>query len=87
MPALTFNPYEFGDPHRKPTDIWGNFNTDLKKTPVELDERQRKQSQQNSQEMAPLPEDYVLPKDFSKRAAQRSITPKGFAYAFFKANK
>ena len=37
VPALTFNPFDFGDPYRKPTDIWGNFNIDLKKTPVELD--------------------------------------------------
>lgn len=87
MPVLAFNPYDFGDPHRKPTDIWGNFNSDLKRSPVALDENQRKQSQQNSQEMAPLPSDYVLPDNFSRRAAQRSITPKGFAHAFFKANK
>ena len=86
-PAMTFNPYDFGDPHRKPTDLWGNFNTDLKHNQVELNEAQRKQSQLNSRELPKLPDDYLLPTDFSKRAAQRSITPQGFAQAFFDANK
>lgn len=86
-PPLTFNPYEFGDPHRKPTDLWGNFNTELERNPVELDAKQKKQTHLNTRELPQLPSDYTLPKDFSRRAAQRSITPPGFANAFFKANK
>lgn len=87
VPTMTFNPYDYGDPHRKPTDIWGNFNTKLRKNVVALNEKQRKQSQLNSQEMTPLPVGYICPPDFNKRAAQRSITPQGFANAFFKANR
>jgi site-specific DNA-cytosine methylase len=85
-PALTFNPYDFGDAYRKPTDIWGNFNTDLKKTPVELDPKQKKQGQLNIQHLQPIPSDYVRDPNMSLRAIARSITHTGFARAFFKAN-
>lgn len=74
-PAMTFNPFDYGDPHRKPTDIWGNFNTELKKTPVELDDKQRKQSQLNSRELPKIPKDYIIDPEMSKRAIARSITP------------
>lgn len=87
IPAMTFQPFEYGEPHSKKTDIWGNFNTDLKKNIVSLDDTQRKQSHLNTRELPPLPADYVLPDNFSRRAAQRSITPAGFALAFFKANR
>jgi hypothetical protein len=86
-PALTFNPYDFGDAYRKPTDIWGNFNTDLKKTPVELDPEKRKQSQLNVQELLPIPTDYKRDPNMSLRAIARSITHPGFAHAFFQANR
>lgn len=87
LPAMTFNPYEYGDPHRKPTDLWGNFNTKLRKNPVELNKKQRKQSQLNSRELPPIPDDYVCDPNMTKRAIARSITPKGFSEAFYKANK
>lgn len=87
LPAMTFQPFEFGDPHSKKTDIWGNFNTDLKRTPVELDATQRKQSHLNTRELPPIPEDYTLDPNMSKRAIARSITPQGFAKAFMEANK
>lgn len=86
-PALTFNPYDYGDPYRKPTDIWGNFNTDLKKTPVELDPKQDKQSRLNIQHLQPIPKDYIRDPNMSPRAIARSITHTGFAEAFFQANK
>lgn len=87
IPALTFNPYDFGDPYRKPTDIWGNFNTELKKTPVNLDPKQKKQSQLNIQHLQPIPKDYIRDPDMSPRAIARSITHSGFAKAFYEANK
>lgn len=86
-PPMTFNPYEFGDPHQKPTDIWGNFNTDLKRNIVELNPDQRKQSHLNSRELPAIPKDYKHDPNMSKRAIARSITPPGFAYAFYQANK
>lgn len=86
-PVMTFQPFEFGDPHSKKTDIWGNFNTGLVRTPVELDATQRKQSQLNTRELPPIPTDYEPDPNMSKRAIARSITPQGFANAFYKANK
>lgn len=87
QPALTFNPYDFGDAYRKPTDIWGNFNDNLKRTPVSLDPKQKKQSQLNIQHLQSIPEDYVRDPNMTPRAIARSITHAGFANAFFKANK
>lgn len=87
QPAMTFNPYDFGDAYRKPTDLWGNFNTDLRKTPVALDPTQKKQSHLNLQKLQPIPEDYVRDPNMTPRAIARSITHSGFAAAFFNANK
>lgn len=86
-PAMTFNPYDFGEAYRKPTDLWGNFNTDLKKNPVELDPTKRKQSQLNTQELLPIPKEYIRDPNMSVRAIARSITHPGFAQAFYEANK
>ena len=86
-PLHTFTPSDYGDPHSKPTDIWGYYNAALKKNPIELNAVQRKQSQLNSRELPPLPEGYELPPDMNKVAARRSITPKGFAEAFYRANR
>lgn len=86
-PAMTFNPYDFGDAYRKPTDLWGNFNTDLKKTPVTLDPKQDKQSRLNLQHLQPIPADYERDPNMSPRAIARSITHKGFAQAFYEANR
>lgn len=85
-PAMTFNPFDFGDPYQKPTDLWGNFNIDLKKTPVELNPTQDKQSRLNLQDLQPIPGDYIRDPNMSLRAIARSITHTGFAKAFFKAN-
>jgi len=85
-PPLTFHPNDYGDPHTKGTDLWGFYNVPKQKI-VMLNMRQRKQSHLNSRELPPLPGDYVLPEGWNKRAAQRSITPAGFASAFFKANR
>lgn len=85
-PPLTFEPLEYGDPYTKATDLWGFFNVP-KRHVVALNARQRKQSQLNSRELPPLPEEYVLPEGLSRRAAQRAITPAGFAKAFFRANR
>ncbi len=87
LPAMTFSPSDYGDPYRKPTDLWGNFNTDLKKTPVGLNPTQRKQSHLNTQELLPIPRDYIPDPAMSTRAIARSITHPGFAQAFFNANR
>jgi hypothetical protein len=86
LPAMTFSPNDYGDAYRKPTDLWGNFNTDLKKIPVELNPEQKKQSQLNVQPLLLIPTNYVRDLKMSPRAIARSITHPGFANAFFKAN-
>lgn len=70
-PTMTFQPCEFGDPYTKRTCLWGDFNTDLPKTPVEPTEGSR------MWKVSPSPE----------RARLRSKTPGGFARAFCEANK
>jgi len=80
-PPLTFNPCDYGDPYTKKTDLWGYYN-EPKKHPVKLDEETIARLKINNRKLPSI-------SDFtgSKRAARRAITPKGFADAFFKANK
>lgn len=85
-PPFKFHPYEFGDPHSKQTFIWGNFN-EPKKSPIKLTDEQILQSRNNTRPLPVIPNDYK--KDVSMKTIQirRSITPQGFAQAFYKANK
>ena len=69
-PTMTFQPCDYGDAYRKRTLLWGNFNTNLKKTPVEP--------------IIPSPLHWLPPSD--DRPMLRSITPPGFAKAFKEAN-
>ena len=70
---MYFNPCDYGDPYTKKTALWGVFNVPI--------------------------QDYVYPSNGSKmwhsrgnykgmdRSTWRSITPQGFANAFFEANR
>ncbi len=77
-PVYEFNPYDFGDNWKKRTQLWGYFNFPKKK-PIKCD----------------LPKyDHMASKDlhpeyFGKydRLTRRSMTPFGFAKAFYEANK
>lgn len=84
---MTFSPSDFGDAYRKPTDLWGHFNTNLKHSHVQLNTKQKKQSHLNVQDLLPIPDDYVRDPNMSSRAIARSITHPGFARAFYEANK
>jgi len=84
-PVFNFQPYDFGDHYSKKTDIWGYFNLPKKK-PIKLTDRELRDSRQNSRFLPKLPEGYQ-PIAESNIQARRAITPKGFALAFFKANK
>lgn len=66
-----FNPCDFGDAYTKKTGLWGKFNRNLKKTPVEPD-----------------PKSWIMKLGGkSERTKElRSMTPLGFAKAFFDAN-
>jgi len=85
-PPLTFQPCDFGDGYTKRTDLWGYYNIPKKK-PVELTEQQARDCSINNRMLPQLPDDYVLPDNFGAQAARRSMTPKGFAMQFYKANK
>lgn len=73
-PRLKFQPWEYGDPWTKQTHIWGKFVRPLKLFP--------------KRPIGPWVKGY---KDghqvaLAKNSTQRSITPPGFAKAFFEAN-
>jgi len=77
---MMFNPCDYGDPYTKKTILWGNFNTELIKTPVEPE--------------FVIWAGKKFPKLFTgtggkseKSKAKRSITPPGFSKAFFTANQ
>lgn len=69
---LSFNPCDLGDPYTKKTLIWGRFNADLPVAPVLPTEGSKMHTQYGGSSLA------------TKNA--RSVTPEGFAYAFFLAN-
>jgi len=78
-PIFTFNPYDFGDPYTKKTDLWGYFNIP-KKNPVKP--------------IFYISAGKRFPPLWGKTGGntidakrQRAITPPGFAKAFFKANR
>lgn len=74
-----FEPWEFGDAYQKTTLLWGKFSPPLKthKKPRGL----KKFSMLKSKEIAP---EFYGKLD---RTVRRSITPHGFAKAFFEANR
>lgn len=71
-PRLIFNPCDYGDPYTKKTLLWGHFST-LVKTPIEPIEGSKMWAQ------------YGGKSERTKRL--RSMTPQGFAQAFFEANQ
>jgi len=85
-PPFKFQPYEFGDRHSKQTFIWGNFN-EPKKKPIRLNEKELLQSRNNTRPLPPIPENYKRDENMKPVQIRRSITPQGFAEAFYKANQ
>ncbi len=71
-PEMYFNPCDYGDPYTKKTCLWGDFNRPIK-SPVK-----------------PILGSY-LHKRYGGKSERtkimRSITPSGFANAFFEANR
>jgi hypothetical protein len=93
-PAFTFDPWEFGDGYQKRTALWGYFN-EPKKHPIEMTPEAKAKAKTNSYlHTLGVKFDYLKSKDihpevFGKfdRQTRRSITPAGFAKAFYEANK
>lgn len=77
-PTYQFNPYDFGDPYQKNTHLWGWFN-EPKKSPIEVD----------TVKFDRLKTKEIHPEQYGKltRLERRSITPAGFAKAFFEVNQ
>ncbi len=77
-PVMRFNPCDYGDPWTKRTCLWGNFARPMAR-PVDATEGSK---------MHLMPG--VLPTDSeataTRKRAARSVTPLGFARAFFEAN-
>lgn len=84
-PTMYFQPYEFGDPWTKKTALWGEFN-EPKKNPVKPVGQWTGRADTKGIVDHPefLPPDWVhkLPPG-PNRAVLRSVTPPGFAKAFF----
>ena len=70
-PRLIFNPCDYGDSYTKKTLLWGNFNLP-EKTPVEPTEGSKMWRMYGGKS--------------ERTKMMRSITPPGFAKAFFEAN-
>jgi hypothetical protein len=70
-PRLRFQPHEYGDPYSKKTCLWGKFNIPVKQPVLNLFGSITRDS------MGSACED---------KHGKRSITPNGFAYAFYQAN-
>ena len=71
-PVMKFHPCDYGDPYTKRTLIWGKFNTPAKNPVVPTDGSKLWKMYGGKSE---------------KTKEMRSITPPGFAKAFFEANR
>lgn len=85
-PALTFDPFDYGDNYSKRTDLWGYFK-EPKTSKRILTEEEKQRCAINTRVLPELPKDYILPQGWNRLAARRSMTSKYFAEAFFKANR
>ena len=74
-PHFYFQPHWYGDPYTKRTGLWGDFNVDLPRTDVEPIRSSKQGSWLQN-----------LGGSSERTKELRSMTPPGFAQAFFKAN-
>jgi hypothetical protein len=74
-PAMRFQPCQFGDPYNKRTCLWGHFSPP---TPLFAPQARRA--------VAPVLGSMMHTRFSGKQKARRSVTPPGFARAFFEAN-
>lgn len=98
-PRMTFQPWEYGDPWTKATDIWGNFTVpekqykDWNDVPNKLPIYQRKGRGKpnfaflHKSAWKNIPQLAWLGREPDTDAELRAMTPPGFAWAFFNANK
>ena len=95
-PKMTYQPWQFGDPWTKRTDIWGDFNVpkklfskweDVPKLPLYTRPTRGKPNlaylHKSAWHLIPQFRSFPIDSD----AAFRAITSPGFAIAFFESNK
>lgn len=90
-PSFIFDPSDYGDNHSKKTALWGMFNEPKKTTKGKVlkgDENNYVKSVEKyfGEKAYLIPEGYKKKTGLSMRTIVRSITPQGFAQAFYKAN-
>ncbi len=85
-PPYKFQPYYFGDRYSKETYLWGYYNIPKEKR-IRLNEKELLQSRNNTRPLPKIPEFYEKDGTMKDVQIKRSITPRGFAEAFYKANK
>jgi hypothetical protein len=79
-PVMTFHPCDYGDPYRKLTCLWGKFKKPEKNPVKPIDAKSNENCiDRYIQDVCGI----TLTKE---REESRSITPPGFAQAFFEAN-
>lgn len=77
-PPFTFNPYDFGSPWTKATDLWGYYRRpEFSYTPPT----------HNLDEALALIRSLPAARGIRSESALRAITPPGFAWEFYKANR
>ena len=81
-PLWSFDPSQFHADYNKTTDVWGYF-----KPPNQGKKTRYFTTDDNTRKLPPIPADYKKDKDMTPLQIKRSITPAGFAQAFFKANQ
>ena len=82
-PVFEFDASEFGEDYNKHTDLWGYFNPPRKTK----DYSRFDSTNTNSRKLPAIPADYEIDRNMNRTAIRRSITPQGFAQAFYKSNK
>lgn len=91
-PSMIFDPSDYGDNHSKKTALWGMFNEPKKGNKVIVSKGDAnnyvKSVERFFEEKKHLiPDGYREKTGLSMRTIVRSITPQGFAKAFYEANK
>lgn len=85
-PAMVFEPYDYGDPYTKKTALWGNFIEPIK-NPVKPSRGTMVKYASQFDDLKPVDKEYQERLGVDSRTIRRSITPEGFAKAFFDSNK
>tara|TARA_Y100000401_G_scaffold73348_1_gene59340 strand:- start:17551 stop:18147 length:597 start_codon:yes stop_codon:yes gene_type:complete len=83
-PIKTFQPYEYGHYYSKRTCLWGNFNMP---SPTKIVKPKMVNYKTKKGKIKRMSEKHYKLTNNSKRGIERSVTPKGFAEAFYECNK